>query len=102
MSGVVRKPDFCIWENKDADQLRSNWAADQRLCFRYKDSTLCTVSLNICQWVGGGGGGIRPQFFEIFLFHGNPAAPPLGDALCLHVSCAFSLCIFSICIHKGN
>ena len=27
------KPDFCICENKDADQLRSNCAADQRLCF---------------------------------------------------------------------
>ena len=32
---VMRKPDFCICENKDADQLRSNREADQRLCFRY-------------------------------------------------------------------
>ena len=40
MSRVVRKPDFCICENKDADQLRSNCAADQRLCFRYIDSTI--------------------------------------------------------------
>ena len=31
---------FCICENKDADQLRSNCAADQRLCFRYTDSTI--------------------------------------------------------------
>ena len=37
---VVRKPAFCICENKDADQLRSNSAADQCLCFRYKDSTI--------------------------------------------------------------
>ena len=29
------KPDFCICENKDADQLRSNREADQCLCFRY-------------------------------------------------------------------
>ena len=40
MSRVVRKPAFCICENKDADQLRSNRAADQRLCFRYIDSTI--------------------------------------------------------------
>ena len=35
----MRKPAFCICENKDADQLRSKCAADQRLCFRYLDST---------------------------------------------------------------
>ena len=40
MSRVVRKPDFCIYENKDADQLRGNREADQRLCFRYTDSTI--------------------------------------------------------------
>ena len=28
-----------ICENKDADQLRGNHEADQRLCFRYTDST---------------------------------------------------------------
>ena len=37
---VVRKPAFCICENEDADQLRSNCTADQRLCFRYTDSTI--------------------------------------------------------------
>ena len=40
MSLVIRKPAFCICENKDADQLRSNCAAHQRLCFRYTDSTI--------------------------------------------------------------
>ena len=30
---------FCICENKDADQLRGNREADQRLCFQYIDST---------------------------------------------------------------
>ena len=34
MSHDVRKPDFCICENKDADQLRGNREADLRLCFR--------------------------------------------------------------------
>ena len=35
---IVRKPDFCLGENKGADQLRGNREADQRLCFRYTDS----------------------------------------------------------------
>ena len=33
VSLVVRKPAFCIFENKDADQLRGDREADQRLCF---------------------------------------------------------------------
>ena len=36
----MRKPAFCIYESKDADQLRGNREADQRLCFRYIDSTI--------------------------------------------------------------
>ena len=34
------KNGFCICENKDAGQLRGNHEADQRLCFRYMDSTI--------------------------------------------------------------
>ena len=44
LSLVVRKPGFCICENKDADQLRGNREADQRLCFRYIDNTLPLLS----------------------------------------------------------
>ena len=40
MSLVMGKPAFCICENKDADQLRGNRKADQRLCFRYTDCTI--------------------------------------------------------------
>ena len=36
----MRKPVFCICENKDADQLRGNREADQHLCFLYTDSTI--------------------------------------------------------------
>ena len=36
----MRKPAFCMCENKDADQLRGNRKADQRLCFRFTDSTI--------------------------------------------------------------
>ena len=40
----MRKPAFCICENKDADQLRGNREADQRLCFCYTDSTIPLLS----------------------------------------------------------
>ena len=40
MSLVMRKPDFCICENKDADQLCGKREADQRLCFHYTNSTI--------------------------------------------------------------
>ena len=45
MSRCIRKRTICICENKDADQLCSNCTADyctadQRLCFRYTDSTI--------------------------------------------------------------
>ena len=40
MSLIMRKPAFCICENKDADQLRGYREADQRLCFRYSDKTI--------------------------------------------------------------
>ena len=38
------KPTICLGENKDADQLRGNREADQRLCFRYTDSTIPLLS----------------------------------------------------------
>ena len=38
----MRKPAFCICENKDADQLRGNREADHRLCLHYTD---CTIPL---------------------------------------------------------
>ena len=41
----MRKPAFCIWENKGADQLRGNRAAVQHLCFRYIDGT---ILLQVC------------------------------------------------------
>ena len=40
----MRKPAFCICENKDADQLPGNREADQCLCFRYMDSTIPLLS----------------------------------------------------------
>ena len=40
----MRNPTFCICENKDDDQLRGNREADQRLFFRYIDSTIPLLS----------------------------------------------------------
>ena len=43
----MRKPFFCICENKDADQLQADQLhADQRLCFRYIDSTISLLHIN--------------------------------------------------------
>ena len=39
ISCIARKSDFCICENKGADQLCGDRASDQRLCFHYTDST---------------------------------------------------------------
>ena len=44
MSHRMGKPTICIGENKGADQLRRNCEADQRLCFRYSDSTIPLLS----------------------------------------------------------
>ena len=44
MSRIMRKPTISICENKDTDQLRGNREADQRLCFRYTDSTITLLS----------------------------------------------------------
>ena len=72
------KPTICIGKNKGADQLLSNCEADQRLCFRYTDSTIpllsksrisslypssVTVQPSLCQtWS-------EPQIVD-FLMHG--------------------------------
>ena len=40
LSRLMGKPTICIGENKGADQLRGNREADQRLCFRYSNSTI--------------------------------------------------------------
>ena len=40
MSRLKGKPTIYIGKNKGADQLRGSRKADQRLCFRYSDSTV--------------------------------------------------------------
>ena len=43
MSLIMRKPVYCICENKDAGHSE----ADQRLCFRYTDSTISLLLIKI-------------------------------------------------------
>ena len=40
----MRKKDFCTSKNKEADQLRGNREADQRLCFRFTERTIPLLS----------------------------------------------------------
>ena len=40
MSHVMRNQDFCLCENKGADQLRRNCTVDLCLCFCYTDSRI--------------------------------------------------------------
>ena len=59
MSRHIRKPTICIDENKGADQLCSNYIADQRLCFRYTNNQATfffnpwpvsvTLKFNLCR-----------------------------------------------------
>ena len=44
ISRLMGKQTICISENKDADQLLGNREADQRLCFRFSDSTISSSS----------------------------------------------------------
>ena len=55
LSRLMGKPTICIGENKGADQLRGNREADQRLCFRYSDSTiplLLNSKISSCDCIG--------------------------------------------------
>ena len=56
----MRKPTFCICENKDADQLRGNHEADERLCFRYIDSTIPLLSKSKISNLKPSSGAVQP------------------------------------------
>ena len=49
----MRKPAFCISENKGADQLCGNRAAHQRLCLRYIDTTITLLPKLEVSFCGG-------------------------------------------------
>ena len=58
----MRKPTlYIICENKDADQLRGNREADQRLCFRCTDSTFPLLSKSEILSLVCVGPGLKPE-----------------------------------------
>ena len=70
------KKTICICENKDADQLRSNCEADQRLCFRYI-------------------GIVQVFFFSIPKFHGSSLLLWLYRQVCVRPGRKLKLLVFS-------
>ena len=66
----MRKPAFCICENKDADQLRGNREADQRLCFRYMDSTILLLPKSKISCLYSSSVAVQPGFVSDLV--GNP------------------------------
>ena len=60
----MRKTVFCICENKDADQLRGNREADQRLCFRYTDSTIPLLSKSEILSLKASSVAVQPGLFQ--------------------------------------
>ena len=69
-----RKPAFSIWENKGADQLGGNRAADQHLCFSYIEQSLYFLNpkaSNHLLWL------YNPSFMSDLV--GNPEDRLSGD-----------------------
>ena len=64
MSRVMRKSAFCICEYKAADQLCGNPAADQCLCFCFKDSSIPLLSKS-----GNPSVAVQPKLSDVV---GNP------------------------------
>ena len=63
----MRKPYFCMCENKSADQLSDNPAADQHLCFAaYIGQSLYFLELYSLVYVGPGHVGWKPRR-QVFL-----------------------------------
>ena len=82
MSQCMRKPTICIGENKGADQLRGNHKADQRLCFRYTDSTVpLLLKSKVC---------IHLDNAQVYCVRENRMA-----RICFSI--LFPLCSFTIC-----
>ena len=96
----MRKPAFCIYtKNKDADQLRGNREADQRLCFRYTESIIPLLpksnfkSLALFSKVCVGPG--RKPRKPVFSHHGSYITFLF---LLLIIDCGYSLDLFPLSI----
>ena len=90
MSPVMRKPAFCICENKDADQLRGNREADQRLCFRHTDSAIPLLSKSEISSLLPSSVVVQPDLCQTWL------ETPKNGFLTTRLIC--SLCFFVSCL----
>ena len=82
----MRKPDFGMCEKKAADQLRSNCAADQHLCFRYMDDPKLMQSPKSCSQIQVGTLRNRSVYSERVLIHGGSFKEKLNQVLLAHLS----------------
>ena len=99
MSCVMRKPLFCIRENKGADQLRGNRAINQRLCFRY--IPLLPNHLAICcgctsRFVSALVENLEDRLHrrQVFSWRGSRSSTALA-----YQTVAYSMLWDSVCIH---
>ena len=60
----MRKPAFCICEIKDADQLCGYREADQRLYFRYSDTTIPLLPISEIPSLYPSSGAVKPSLFR--------------------------------------
>ena len=68
----MRKPDFCICENKGADQLCGNRTTDHRLCFRYTDSPIPLLSKSEISSLKPPSVAVQPGLCLVLNLVGNP------------------------------
>ena len=61
MSHVMRKPALCLCENKGADQLGGNCAADKHLCFHIH-STISQLALSEISSLWPSSAAVQPGF----------------------------------------
>ena len=83
---VVRKPAFCICENKDADQLRGN-----RLCFRYTDSTISLLPKYEISSLQPSSVAVQPGLYGIW------SETPKTGFLTTRLKCVVCIAIILLC-----
>ena len=90
MSRFMRKPAFCICENKDADQLRGNCKADQRLCFHFTDSAIPILSISEISSILLSSVAVQPDCVRPGRKPQRPVFSPRGSYVLI---CTFVVCI---------
>ena len=93
LSNIMRKPEFCMCENKDTDQLCSNCTADQCLCFATQ------IAKFLC---------FKIQNFKLLAYFFDCTGRSVSDLLCFSrdaaqlstINVCSYVCVFDVV--KGN